>query len=226
MTATTINPEEIEKFGKLAETWWDPNGKMKPLHRFNPVRLAYIREQVLRQFGRDGTRRHPFEGLKFLDIGCGGGLLCEPMSRLGAEVTGIDAAEKNISVAKIHAEQSGLDIDYRQLGPRALIVFRDCGAFAGASAGAVELGRDKTAPVQRPDASAQIGFKLCQHIVALHGGRLREEMEDGLRNFLIDLPTGAPHRNDAAQLDIAQAQHYARDLAALMARARKARPAS
>ncbi|MCB1997666.1 MAG: HAMP domain-containing histidine kinase [Rhodoferax sp.] len=119
-----------------------------------------------------------------------------------------------------------LDIDYRQLGPRALIVFRDCGAFAGASAGAVELGRDKTAPVQRPDASAQIGFKLCQHIVALHGGRLREEMEDGLRNFLIDLPTGAPHRNDAAQLDIAQAQHYARDLAALMARARKARPAS
>lgn len=119
-----------------------------------------------------------------------------------------------------------LDIDYRQLGPRALIVFRDCGAFAGASAGAVELSRDRTAVATRPDARAQIGFKLCQHIVALHGGRLREEMEDGLRNFLIDLPTGAPHRNDAAQLDIAQAQQYARDLAALMARARQARPAA
>jgi signal transduction histidine kinase len=119
-----------------------------------------------------------------------------------------------------------LDIDYRQLGPRALIVFRDCGAFAGASVGAVELSRDRAASPQRPDASAQIGFKLCQHIVALHGGRLREEMEDGLRNFLIDLPTGAPHRNDAAQLDIAQAQQYARDLAALMARARQARPSA
>ncbi len=117
-----------------------------------------------------------------------------------------------------------LDIDYRQLGPRALIVFRDCGAFAGTSPGAVELPSGRgSAPAVRADARAQIGFKLCQHIVALHGGRLREEMDGGLRNFLIDLPTGAPHRSDAAQLDIAQAQQYARDLAALMARARHAR---
>lgn len=116
-----------------------------------------------------------------------------------------------------------LDIDYRQLGPRALIVFRDCGAFAGASDGAVELPSGRGSAPARPDARAQIGFKLCQHIVSLHGGRLREEIEDGLRNFLIDLPTGAPHRSDAAQLDIAQAQQYARDLAALMARARHAR---
>jgi 2-polyprenyl-6-hydroxyphenyl methylase/3-demethylubiquinone-9 3-methyltransferase len=112
VTATTINPEEVAKFGALADQWWDPTGKFRPLHRFNPVRLAYIREQVLKQFGRDGTRRHPFEGLKFLDVGCGGGLLCEPMARLGAEVTGVDAAEKNISVAKIHAAQTGLHIDY------------------------------------------------------------------------------------------------------------------
>jgi signal transduction histidine kinase len=114
-----------------------------------------------------------------------------------------------------------LDIDYRQLGPRALVVFRDCGAFAGASAGAVELKASRETPPVRAAASAQIGFKLCQHIVSLHGGRLREEMEDGMRNFLIDLPTGAPHRSDGAQLDIAQAQQYARDLAALMARARR-----
>lgn len=116
-----------------------------------------------------------------------------------------------------------LDIDYRQLGPRALIVFRDCGAFAGQSTGAVELRAARGAAPLRGDARAQIGFKLCQHIVSLHGGRLREEMEDGLRNFLIDLPTGAPHRSESARLDAAQAQQYARDLAALMARARRAR---
>lgn len=112
-----------------------------------------------------------------------------------------------------------LDIDYRQMGPRALIVFRDCGAFAAASAQAVEMEAAKMRGTDR--ARAHIGLKLCQHIVTLHGGRLREEMEDGLRNFLIDLPTGAPHRSDSAQLDIAQAQRYARDLAALMARARR-----
>ena len=112
MAASTVNDEEVKKFSDLAEQWWDPSGQFKPLHKFNPVRLAYIREQVLAHFALDGTKRHPFEGMKFLDIGCGGGLLCEPMARLGADVTGADASERNIGIAKVHAEQSGLDIKY------------------------------------------------------------------------------------------------------------------
>ena len=106
MTATTINDAEVKKFSDLAEQWWDPSGQFKPLHKFNPVRLAYIREQILTHFNLDGTKRYPFEDLKILDIGCGGGLLCEPMARLGANVTGADASERNISIASIHAEQS------------------------------------------------------------------------------------------------------------------------
>lgn len=113
MPDTTINPDEIGKFHKMAEEWWDPSGKFKPLHKFNPVRLAYVREKAIAHFGRDTTSLRPFEGLRFLDIGCGGGLLCEPMARLGARVVGADAGEKNITVAKIHADQSGLEIDYR-----------------------------------------------------------------------------------------------------------------
>lgn len=113
MTETTINPEEVAKFTAMAEQWWDPKGKFKPLHKFNPVRLSYIRDKVLAHFGRDGTKRRPLEGLRLLDIGCGGGLLCEPMTRLGATVVGADAAERNIHIARLHAEQSGLEIDYR-----------------------------------------------------------------------------------------------------------------
>jgi 2-polyprenyl-6-hydroxyphenyl methylase / 3-demethylubiquinone-9 3-methyltransferase len=120
MTATTINPEEIERFSAMADEWWDPTGKFKPLHKFNPVRLAYIREQVLSHFGRDGQARRPFEGLRLLDIGCGGGLLCEPMARLGATVTGVDAGEKNVKIAALHAEQSELEIDYRATTAEAL----------------------------------------------------------------------------------------------------------
>ncbi len=112
MTATTINAAEVKKFSDLAEQWWDPAGQFKPLHKFNPVRLAYIREQILSHFKLDGTKRYPFEGLNILDIGCGGGLLCEPMARLGANVTGADASERNIAIAKIHAEQGDLDITY------------------------------------------------------------------------------------------------------------------
>lgn len=113
MTETTINPEEVAKFTAMAEQWWDPKGKFKPLHKFNPVRLSYIRDKVITHFGRDGTKRRPLEGLRLLDIGCGGGLLCEPMTRLGATVVGADAAERNIHIARLHAEQSGLEIDYR-----------------------------------------------------------------------------------------------------------------
>lgn len=117
---TTISPDEIDRFHKMAAEWWDPHGKFRPLHKFNPVRLAYIREHVLAHFGRDGGVMRPFEGLRLLDIGCGGGLLCEPMARLGADVVGADAGEKNVAIAALHAEQSGLEIDYRATTSEAL----------------------------------------------------------------------------------------------------------
>jgi 2-polyprenyl-6-hydroxyphenyl methylase/3-demethylubiquinone-9 3-methyltransferase len=120
MAETTINAAEVEKFARMAEEWWDPRGKFRPIHKFNPVRLAYIREHALAHFGRDGRSRRPFEGLRVLDIGCGGGLLSEPLARLGATVTGIDVADRNIAVARLHAEQSGLAIDYRETTAEAL----------------------------------------------------------------------------------------------------------
>lgn len=110
---TTIDQAEVDRFSALAAEWWNPKGKFQPLHKFNPVRLAYIRDQVAARFGRDPQSARPFEGLRFLDIGCGGGLLCEPMARLGATVVGVDPAERNIEVARLHAAQGGLTIDYR-----------------------------------------------------------------------------------------------------------------
>lgn len=110
---TTIDAAEVERFSALAAEWWNPNGKFRPLHKFNPVRLAYIRDHVAARFGRDPQAARPFEGLRFLDIGCGGGLLCEPMARLGAEVVGADASSTNIEVAKLHAAEAGVTIDYR-----------------------------------------------------------------------------------------------------------------
>jgi 2-polyprenyl-6-hydroxyphenyl methylase/3-demethylubiquinone-9 3-methyltransferase len=121
MTNTTVNDAEIAKFTAMAEEWWDPTGKFKPLHKFNPVRLAYIRDNLIAHFGRDPSSIRPFDGIRILDVGCGGGLLCEPLTRLGASVTGVDAAERNIAIAKIHAEQSGLDIDYRATTSEALV---------------------------------------------------------------------------------------------------------
>jgi 2-polyprenyl-6-hydroxyphenyl methylase/3-demethylubiquinone-9 3-methyltransferase len=120
VTDTTINDEEVAKFSALAEQWWDPKGKFRPLHKFNPVRLAYIRDKAIGHFGRDGGQRRPLEGLRILDIGCGGGLLSEPMARLGAIVVGADAAERNIGIAQLHAAQSGLVIDYRATTAEAL----------------------------------------------------------------------------------------------------------
>ncbi|MCV2879126.1 bifunctional 2-polyprenyl-6-hydroxyphenol methylase/3-demethylubiquinol 3-O-methyltransferase UbiG [Sedimentimonas flavescens] len=111
--ASSIDPAEVAKFEAMAAEWWDPNGKFKPLHMLNPCRLDYITTQIAAQFGRDLKVPRPFEGLRILDIGCGGGLLSEPMARLGATVVGADAAERNIPVARLHAEQSGLEIDYR-----------------------------------------------------------------------------------------------------------------
>ena len=120
MTDTTINLAEIAKFSAMADDWWDPTGDFKPLHKFNPVRLTYIRDWVLKHFDRKENERQPLKGLSLLDIGCGGGLLTEPLTRLGATVTGIDAGGKNIAVAKLHAERSGLDIDYRETTSEAL----------------------------------------------------------------------------------------------------------
>ncbi|MFY0682023.1 MAG: bifunctional 2-polyprenyl-6-hydroxyphenol methylase/3-demethylubiquinol 3-O-methyltransferase UbiG [Thalassovita sp.] len=112
---TTVDPSEVAKFEAMAAEWWDPNGKFKPLHLMNPCRLDYITQQIAGEFDRDLADERPFEGLRLLDIGCGGGLLSEPMARLGATVVGADAAAGNIPVAQVHAEQSGLDIDYRNI---------------------------------------------------------------------------------------------------------------
>lgn len=110
---TTIDDAEVARFSKLAAEWWNPTGKFKPLHKFNPVRLAYIKEKVSARFDRNINATNALSGLRILDIGCGGGLLCEPMARLGAEIVGVDASPTNINVARLHAEQSGLAIDYR-----------------------------------------------------------------------------------------------------------------
>ena len=109
----SVDPEDVARFSRIAAEWWDANGKFAPLHRFNPVRLAFIREQALARFGRSPKARAPFEGLRLLDIGCGGGLLSEPMRRLGFAVTGVDASERNVAVAGAHAAEVGLTIDYR-----------------------------------------------------------------------------------------------------------------
>ena len=109
---STINKDEIQKFSKLAEEWWDVNGKFKPLHMFNPVRIGYITEKIKEHFKIENNNSNYLKGLKILDIGCGGGLMSEPMSRLGAEVFGMDASEKNIEVAKLHAKKSNLNIEY------------------------------------------------------------------------------------------------------------------
>jgi 2-polyprenyl-6-hydroxyphenyl methylase/3-demethylubiquinone-9 3-methyltransferase len=117
---TTVDPAEVAKFEAMAAEWWDPAGKFKPLHMMNPVRLDYVCSQIAAEFDRDLSSDRPFEGLRLLDIGCGGGLLCEPMARLGADVVGADAAERNIPVARLHAEQSGLEIDYRHTTAEAM----------------------------------------------------------------------------------------------------------
>ncbi len=111
--ASTIDADEVAKFSAIAAEWWDPDGKFRPLHKFNPVRLAYIREKICQHFDRGQNDLRPFEGLRLLDIGCGGGLLCEPMTRLGADVLGADASQRNIHTASVHATEMDLDIDYR-----------------------------------------------------------------------------------------------------------------
>ncbi len=116
----TASEDEVARFTAMAEEWWDPHGKFRPLHQLNPPRIDFVRAHVVRRFARDLAGNRPFEGLTLLDVGCGGGLLSEPMHRLGATVTGIDAGEKNIGIARTHAEQEGLDIDYRHMLPEDL----------------------------------------------------------------------------------------------------------
>ena len=116
MKTNTINKEEIEKFSKIAEEWWDPEGKFKPLHKFNPIRISYIKNNIVESFKLENKKK-PLENIKILDIGCGGGLLSEPLSRLGAEVVGIDASSKNINVANLHAKKNNLIIKYLCTSP-------------------------------------------------------------------------------------------------------------
>jgi 2-polyprenyl-6-hydroxyphenyl methylase / 3-demethylubiquinone-9 3-methyltransferase len=112
-SAPSVDPVEIARFAAMAEEWWNPDGKFRPLHKFNPIRLQLLRDRICAQFGRDKLQPAPLAGLRLLDIGCGGGLIAEPLARLGAHVTGIDAADRNVRVATIHARQMGLDITYR-----------------------------------------------------------------------------------------------------------------
>jgi 2-polyprenyl-6-hydroxyphenyl methylase/3-demethylubiquinone-9 3-methyltransferase len=112
-TAASIDPAEIARFSAMADEWWDPQGKFRPLHALNPCRLQFIRDRLAGHFGRAALEPAPLAGLRLLDIGCGGGLISEPMARLGATVVGLDASDRNIAVARLHAEQMGLAIDYR-----------------------------------------------------------------------------------------------------------------
>ena len=116
---SSVNKKEIEKFSNMADEWWDPHGKFKPLHKFNPIRIKYIKENIVEQF-KTRNKAKPLSGINILDIGCGGGLLSEPMSRLGANITGIDASIKNIKIAKLHAKKNGLKINYICSSPEKL----------------------------------------------------------------------------------------------------------
>lgn len=117
---STIDQSEVDRFSAMAAEWWDPTGKFRPLHKINPVRLAYIRDKVSQNYGRDPKSHRPLEGLRILDIGCGGGLLSEPVARMGADVVGADASERNIGIAQTHAAQTGAEVDYRAITAEAL----------------------------------------------------------------------------------------------------------
>lgn len=152
----SVDPQEVARFERLAATWWDPKGPMRPLHKFNPVRLTYIRDEACRRFGRELRSGRPLEGLSFLDVGCGGGVLSEPLARLGGSVTGLDPAPTNIEVATLHAKRSGLDMDYRNETVEAVVGrgeqfdvvlamevvehVADVGGFVGACCSAVKPG--------------------------------------------------------------------------------------
>ena len=122
--AQNLDPREIERFSKLASQWWDTNGKFRPLHKIGPARIQFVRDQICRRLGREAKAMRPLAGLTLLDIGCGGGLVCEPMARMGARVTGVDPAAANIAAAEAHAEGQGLAIDYRAIEAEQLVAER------------------------------------------------------------------------------------------------------
>jgi 2-polyprenyl-6-hydroxyphenyl methylase/3-demethylubiquinone-9 3-methyltransferase len=122
---SSVDPAELERFSRYAADWWNPRGSMAPLHKFNPVRLSYIRDQVAERFNRDPKKLDCLKGLRMLDIGCGGGILSEPLARLGAKVLGADPSEENITAARAHAEESNVDVDYRATTAEALAAARE-----------------------------------------------------------------------------------------------------
>lgn len=154
--ATSVIDDEVEKFSRIAEEWWDENGKFKPLHRINPVRLEYITSAIAGHYGRDRNASKYLQGLRILDIGCGGGLLCEPLARLGASVTGIDASAKNISVAKLHSQKMALDIDYRNITVESI-------AESEASKFDVILNMEVLEHVDNPELFVKNSCKLLQN---------------------------------------------------------------
>jgi 2-polyprenyl-6-hydroxyphenyl methylase/3-demethylubiquinone-9 3-methyltransferase len=145
---TTADAEEVARFEALAESWWDPTGPFRPLHKLNPVRLLYIRDRLAAHFGRAAEKPSPLADLRVLDVGCGGGILCEPLSRLGASVVGIDAAEGNIAVAALHARRGGHAIDYRAVTPEIL---------------AAEVAAGSTDPFD-----AVISLEVIEHVADTH----------------------------------------------------------
>ncbi len=177
---TTIDQAEVAKFEAMAAEWWDPEGKFKPLHMLNPCRLDYITRQIAAEFGRDLAETEPFRGLRLLDIGCGGGLLSEPMARLGADVVGADAAEGNIPVARIHAAQSGLAIDYRHTTAEALA--------AGGEKFDVVLNMEVIEHVADPEAY----MKACADLMKPGGMMITSTINRNPKSFLMAI-VGAEH---------------------------------
>src|SRR5436190_5895646 len=171
---TSIDPQEVERFSKIAAEWWDPHGKFAPLHRFNPVRLQFIRDQALVRFDRDPRSRADFEGLSLLDIGCGGGLLCEPMRRLGFSVLGVDASERNIGTASAHAAEQGLEINYR------------CGAaedLAAEGAGPFDVILNMEVIEHVADPGAYL--RTCAHLLAPGGLMIVATLNRTLKAFAL-----------------------------------------
>lgn len=158
---TTVAPDEIEKFSRIADEWWDLRGKFAPLHRINPLRVGYIKQQIIAHYRTSATDL-PLSGIRLLDIGCGGGLVCEPLATLGARVTGIDASEKNIAVAKIHAEKSGIDIDYRCMSAEALVL-----SLRGAQATKQSIQNPQLQPMDRHAPSGAREDDLYDVVLAL-----------------------------------------------------------
>ncbi|MFN7224482.1 MAG: bifunctional 2-polyprenyl-6-hydroxyphenol methylase/3-demethylubiquinol 3-O-methyltransferase UbiG [Paracoccaceae bacterium] len=177
---TTVDPAEVAKFEAMAAEWWDPNGKFKPLHMLNPCRLDYITSQIAAEFDRDMTKPLPFKGLRLLDIGCGGGLLAEPMARLGADVVGADAAPRNIPVAQVHAAHSGLTIDYRHTTAEAM-------AAAGEKFDVV-LNMEVVEHVSDPLAY----LTACQHLLVPGGLMICSTLNRNPKSFLMAI-IGAEH---------------------------------